>query len=560
LLLLNNKKIKMQKFFTVILSLILGLPLFGQGIFSDTIRIPEGYVPREVVLPPSPLTMQVLFVGGHDIVQSNKTYNSPAGRALAKEWHDFIGITPDESGQSQGWVSVNHEMIYQDDRLGDGGGMTVFKINRAADGTLEVVDQNLPDGRQGKFFNVDFVNTVGETGMNCGGIQSSDGRIWTAEEWFKTDNASIYHGEPNERAYPVIIRGVTEGQGIRDTSDFVIQSDLPGWNGLTIRKYQNFNWFVEIDPRQAKAIRKQYNWGRAGWEGGAIANDGKTVLFGNDEAPTALFKFVAEKAGDFSAGKLFYYKQDNPGQNKWVVLPDQPSFLIQNINDMAVKNGASMFLRNEWVTTDKNTGIMYWSETGKDEGGRSFLSGRKAGGVVHPVHETLAKERGLPSAADDRYEDPFGRVWFYDPKTDTIGVVIHGGPSKKLTETNYPYNHLSNPDGLNTMVIDGETFLVICEDLNGLSHGRVPPGVQNKTCEVYLLPREKAGRATADDLIRISAVPRGAEVTGAAITPDGRSLLLNAQHPDFSNPFPYNHSVLYAIHGFDKIKWKQEKK
>lgn len=227
---------------------VLSLSLQAQTLFDEEISIPAGYAPTEIVMPPSPLTTQVLFIGGTDLVQTTPTYGNPAGETVAKEWHDFIGMTPDPSGQSLGWVSVNHEMIYADDNLGDGGGMTVFKIARAADGSIEIMDQDLPDGRSGKFFNVDFANTVGETGMNCGGINSIvDGRIWTAEEWFRSNNSSIYDG----------------GNGVRDTSDFTISnSGIAGWDGVTLKKYQNFNWMTEIDPRNAVAIRKQYNWGR----------------------------------------------------------------------------------------------------------------------------------------------------------------------------------------------------------------------------------------------------------------------------------------------------------
>ena len=82
--------------------------------------------------------------------------------------------------------------------------MTVFKINRAADGSLEIVDQNLSDGRTGQFFNVDFVNTVGETGMNCGGITAPNGRIWTAEEWFRTSTASINTGNTSIAFYELV--------------------------------------------------------------------------------------------------------------------------------------------------------------------------------------------------------------------------------------------------------------------------------------------------------------------------------------------------------------------
>jgi len=549
----------MQKsFFTLLISTFICFGMSAQDdLFDETIKIPTGYVPREVVLPPSPLTMQVLFIGGHDIVQSTKTYNNPAGRAIAKEWHDFIGLTPDDSGASQGWVSVNHEMIYRDDRLGDGGGMTVFKIKRAADGTLIVDDQKLGDGREGKFFNVDFVNTVGETGMNCGGIIAPNGRIWTAEEWFRSSTASIHSGNSSSSSAPIRVAGITAGHGVRDTADWIIKSDIPGWDTLRIKKYENFNWMVEIDPKEAKAIRKQYNWGRAGWEGGAISSDLKTVYLGNDVAPSAFFKFVADTPNEFSEGKMYFYKHDAPG-SKWLEIPSTIETLKNNLNGYALENGATMFLRNEWVTLDYKSGKVYWTETGRDDGGKSLITGAAKGGVVHPHVDSLAILQGLTTALDNAYEDPYGRVWYYDPETSEIGVAIDGGPwygkNDSPAEANYPEKHFSNPDGLNVITIDDKSFLVICEDLNGTSYGRVPAGVNNTTCEMFLLDVRKAKNASISDLIRISAVPRGAEITGCVMTPDGKSLLTNVQHPNVNNDFPFNHSLTFAIHGFDKIK------
>lgn len=519
-------------------------------------RLTSLFVLDSVLAVRPPLSIQVLFVGGHDLVSTTGNYHLSMGYAVAKEGHDFIGITPDPSEKSLCWISVNHELNYKDDRLGDGGGMTSFKVKRKPDGTLEVMDQVLQDGRKGKFFNVEFTKNVGETGMNCGGIQSPDGRIWTAEEWFKTDNRSIFYGEPNQKAYPMGVGGITAGQGIRDTTDFTIKSDIPSWDGTVVKKFQNFNWFVEIDPKQAKAIRKQYNWGRAGWEGGAISNDNKTVYFGNDEAPTAFFKFEAGEAGSFSEGNLYFYKHDNYGPSPWVNIPQEKQIMLESVNQYAISQGATMFLRNEWVTVDRKTGMVYWSETGKDDGGKEFKTGIRSGGVLHPVHDSLAKSRGLKTAADDNYNDFFGRVWYYNPNTGETGIAVSGGPSAKSKPTdqwNERDYHLSNPDGLTTLVIGDKTYLVICEDLNGTSFGRVPPGVDNKTCEVFILPIEKAINGNASDLFRISAVPRGAEVTGANVTPDGKSLLLNVQHPDYTNPFPFNHSLTYAIHGIDKL-------
>ena len=526
----------------------------AQTVFADTVEMPAGYVPDSILMPPSPLTTQVLFIGGTDIVQAPGAYGNDPGPALAKEWHDFIGFTPDGASGDLGWVSVNHEMIYRDDRLGDGGGMTVFKVRRAADGSLAIVDQTLADGREGKFFGVDFANTVGETGMNCGGISSMvDGRIWTAEEWFRTSNRSINFGNTGGSSFPLEV-GSDANQGVRDTSDFTIDApEFPDFHGMTLKKYENFNWMVEIDPRQAKAIRKQYNWGRQPFEGGAVEPSNQVVYLGPDDTPGFFGMFVAETPGDFTKGTLFAYKHDKPGY-KWVPIWGTDDLLDHT--NAAARKGATMYNRIEWVAIDPlDNNAVYFTETGRDFPGRAFGEGIAAGAVHDPYHVARAQALGIPSPTDRAYPDFYGRIWRYDAVRDTLEVYLEGGPALDASpsEANYPAVHLSNPDGLNVMKIDGRSFLVINEDLNGRSYGRVPDGVSNSTCEVFILDLS-IDNPTLDDLIRITAVPRGSEVTGACPTPDGKSLLLNVQHPNASNPFPYNHSLTFAIHGFDQVR------
>lgn len=275
--------------------------IFGvnsQYLFDPTIEV--DFTSPTVVMPPSPLKYQILFIGGVDKVQTLDNNGNPNGEAIAKQWHDFIGITPDANSNDLCWVSINHEMIQQNDSIGDGGGMTVFKIARDPNtDSLFIVDQTLSDGRSGKYFNVDFKNTVGETGMNCGGISSSyDGRIWTAEEWFRSSNSSIFSD-------------YWGNSGVQDTADFTISgSGIACADGQTISKYQNFNYMVEIDPREAKAIRKQYNWGRQPFEGGCVLSDNQTVFTGADNTPGIFSKFVADSPGDFTSGQTYVYKQD----------------------------------------------------------------------------------------------------------------------------------------------------------------------------------------------------------------------------------------------------------
>lgn len=515
----------------------------AQTIFAEQIEAPEGFDSPVLVVPQSPLTTQILFIGGTDMVQTTETYGNPAGETPAKEWHDFIGFTPDNDSDDLGWVSINHERIQANDMIGDGGGMTVFKVRRdPVTDTLIIVEQTIVDDhlanaptRTGKFFNVDFVNTVGETGMNCGGITSIvDGRIWTAEEWFRGNTGSIY----------------ADGNGVRDTAKWVIDApDFPAFDGLEIDKYQNFNYMVEIDPKKARAIRKQYNFGRQGFEGGAISLNNKRMYLGPDVTGNAFFgMFIADEAGDFTKGTLYAYKHDKPGY-KWVPIYGGPDVFLNHLASASAA-GATAYNRIEWVCTDPKTGDIYWTETGNDDPGDNFARAVENGATYDPYHDYLAQLQGLESAVDTtgnfQYADYFGRVWYYDVSADTMKVAIEGGAGVTTNK------HLSNPDGLSIMTVGEKRFLVIQEDLNGSSQGRVPEGTQSRTCELWLLDMD-IENPTVDDLLRLAVVPAGAEVTGAQQTSDGKTLLVNAQHPSSSNPFPYNHSFTFAIHGFDKL-------
>lgn len=510
---------------------------------------------HKVIVPASPIKLQPIFIGGVDSVQTTKTKRAEAGVTVAKQWHDFIGFTPADASKGEtgflGYLSVNHEMVEKNDMIGDGGGMTVFKVGRNAQGLIEVLPQTLADGRKGKFFNVDFESTVGETGMNCGGIAGPDGRIWTAEEWWRSAN--------NDGSGDDLFQ---KGNGVRDTADFTIgtttPNGFPGFNGTAIKKYQNFNWMVEIDPRSAKAVRKQYNWGRQGFEGGAILPDNKTVILGEDGEANAslLTKFVADVAGDFTKGKTYVFKQ-NAGSfaGTWVEVENTNLDNMLNIHREAEKVGATGFTRIEWVTYDKTTNKVYMTETGSD---RPASANRTAiaKGYTTPKHafdRSQAQGCGDSSVTSSKYWDYYGRVLVLDLNTNEVKTYLEAGPYYAGTGTYqaYPKKHLSNPDGIGTLYVNGKSYLMIQEDLNGTSFGRVPVGISNRTCELFLLDLSK--EPTIDNLIRIASVPTGAEITGAVATPDGKTIFFNSQHPTTWNEYPYNNSLTVAITGVDEL-------
>jgi secreted PhoX family phosphatase len=397
--------------------------------------------------------------------------------------------------------------------------------------------------------------------MNCAGISAPTGRIWTAEEWFRSSTSSITNGNTSSSTLPITVAGIRDCYGVRDTADFTINTpEFPLVDGTTIRKYENFNYMVEIDPKEARAIRKQYNWGRAGWEGGAITADGKYAYLGVDGSPAPFVRVTATTPWDFTDVTIEVYKQDNNVGERWIEMDmTNTDNIFGGLVDAAWAAGATMFMRNEWVAIDQETGMVYWTETGRDGSsgaGARFVNEANDYPVLPAAHhnEVAAENFGLSSAMDENYQDYYGRVLYYDPTTEEVGVVVNGGPyfANSPAIEDYPNKHLSNPDGLNIITIDGRNFLMIQEDLNGSSFGRSPEGISNRLCELYLLPVE-AKNADLDELIRVTAIPEGAEITGAIQISDN-TILVNSQHPNANNPFPYNHSLTMAIHGWADLE------
>ena len=507
--------------------------------------------------PEAPIKTQILFTGRVDTVQTTDHYGKANGEAIAKENHDFIGISPD--GVNAYRISVNHERTDRNDETGDGGGMTTFKVVRNDDGEFNLVETELEDGRKGKFHNVDFENTVGVTWTNCGGIISPDGRIWTAEEYPKTKA----QGNNSVKGFLKDTGDVVVGKGklvhfINDSAQVL--------TGHTLKAYENQGWMVEIDPKSGKAIRKQYNWGRMSFEAGCMMPDNKTIYLAEDLRPGMFTKFVADKAGDFTTGSLYVYDQkDTHGADgHWIKMDNSAIREMVELSDSAYKRGATMFIRLEWVT--EIDGKVYICETGYDNvcKDKNWVSRHNLGGEYAQHHQDRATAQGAlldttGQAGAIPYADYYGRVLVFDPATDEMNVFLAGGPEYDTKESqaiaDYPSVHLSNPDGLGKVNINGKSFMIINEDLNGTSYNRVPAEAIAsgfKACEMYMLDMS-IENPTLNDLIRIGVGPKGSELTGGNGTQDGKTILVDIQHPSGSNQAPYNHAATMAMVGWDNL-------
>jgi secreted PhoX family phosphatase len=465
----------------------------------------------ELIFDDEELKGDILFIGGYHGVHNHK-----GELAVAKQNHDFTGYIPIDGRSDSGYVIVNHELVASDPILGDGGGMTVFTVYRPPNGRWTVVD----DAR-GKFRSVDF-SEVGGTLANCGGFQTPWGTVLTAEEWIYGSNASIYLG----------------GTGITDTSDFIVKTFNGRQVEQAIPKYQNYDWMVEVDVENARAIRKNYNMGRYGHEGGAILPDGRTILLTDDYVPGFLFKFVANQSRDLSMGRLYVYKQNENGIGGiWLEMPMDLSSMI-NARQTAAQLGATMLIRTEWAIY--HDGKIYITETGTDDSGDRLQKGLKYGASM-PVHLTeLDKQDGNEDA---RVHDYYGRILELDMETGHLRTYLEGGQGTT--------QHFANPDGLAFTQINGHPVLMINEDLNGYSHGRVPAGYNERINEIYALDMTLK-EPSVDDLARLAVGPAGCETTGGRFNPDGTTYFVNIQHPKSENKFPFNNSVTVAVRHIDR--------
>jgi len=456
-------------------------------------EIPPNFNTQGVTIPKG-FSLDILFQERTDSVITKSGIKYPA-----KGNQDYVTYLPINGSSEHGYVYVSHEVDrIANTALGDGGGGSFFEVIRK-EGRWEV---------KGNFKHIDF-STVGGTLRNCGGTQTTHNTLLSAEETEPKSNASIYR----------------DGDGIQDTSDI---------NGL--KRYQNYGWMVEVDPFSGKALRKLYQMGRFEHEDAHCMDDGKTVYLTDDHNPAVFFKFVATKAKDYTKGQLYAFKQSKDGESgEWISLPMEMDSLI-HARDMAMKRGASLFMRHEWI--DIANGKLYITETGRDKFDWEPYITMGASPAKHfgPLHQ-----------GNNQYKDVYGRILEFDPKTNKMRVYLEGG-----TASSDPNKNMSGPDGLATAEINGKPYLIINEDIIGLSDNRVSTmAFERKEVynEVYFLDLS-IENPTVDDLQRFLAAPRNAETTGSYFTPDGKTYFLSIQHPSPQNTEPFNRSTVIAITGF----------
>lgn len=417
--------------------------------------------------------------------------------AAAKGAHDFLAFLPINGAVDHGILWVNHEEKKKHDLLGDGGGASVLEVFRDSTGAWKLI--GTPHG-------IDF-GPVGGTLANCLGAVTPWGTILTSEEAEPTAGSLCKDAEHCQ---------------VRDSSS------AGGW-----ARWKNYGWMVEVDPYGRRAIGKRYAMGRMLHEGAYCMPDNRTVYLMDDAAPGPFYKFVADRPKDLSEGTLYAFKQSPDGKTgSWLELPRSRDSLLY-ARDVASQKGATLFIRMEDIEPLAD-GTFIISETGLDSTDMSrYIT----------LGATPAKHLEKYHIGNQIYDDKYGRLLIYDPKTNAITVMLEGGGGKEDASI-----HLSNPDNL---VIDTKrNQLVIHEDLVGQSAGRLPKGDKGLLInEIYFLDLSiKAPKL--DDLQRFAVIPAGAESTGPIWNPDFTAFFFNIQHPSADNPPPYNKPCTVVVTGW----------
>ena len=477
--------------------------------------VDTNFVATTHTVPAAPIQTKILFRGGVDTVT-----NKNGVKALSKVDNDFLGYVAINGRSDSGYIIQNHEQNAANSVLGDGGGMSVFTAE------FKGSTWNVVDNVNGKFRQVDFTNVGGTLG-NCGGGVTPWGTVTTGEEALQTSNSGMKNGT----------------SGFQDTTDFTVTT----FNGQTVnralKRWQHMNWIVEVNPATASAVKKQYGMGRYKHEMGFSMPDGKTVYLANDDTPAALYKFVSDTVGNYNKGQLYAYQQTPDGQSgTWIAIPMNLDTML-NANAVAFRRGASVFTRHEWITSIG--GKVYITETGNDNPGTAHRAAVRTGATL-PRHLASSDRMNADTSFKPDY---YGRILRLDPATNKLDVLLEGGAA-----SSGPL-HFSNPDGMTSARIGGKDYLVVVENINGTTQGRVSGSAvaaNREISEMYWLEIPPDGvAASRDSLKRMMVGPGGAELTGPNFTPDGKTLFVNIQHPSSSNPAPYNKAYSLAIWGYN---------
>jgi uncharacterized protein len=302
-----------------------------------------------------------------------------------------------------------------------------------------------------------------------------------------------------------------------------------------------FGWIVEVDPMDPTSVPvKRTALGRAVHEGAwvAVTRDGRAVVYsGEDAVFEYIYKFVSRDrirpAGNgltaaqanaelLDHGSLYVARFDADGRGLWLPVQhgqgpltaangfaDQGEVLIKarQASDLL---GATKMDRPEWLAIDATSRWVYCTLTNNTARGAAGRPG--------------------PDAANPRANNTHGHIirWREDGDHDGEAfewdhLVLAGDPENDRAEArgDIEGDLFANPDGL---AFDPLGLLWVQTDMGPR---RMNQGEFARMGNNAML----ACDTTTGEMRRFLVGPVNCEITGAAWTPDARTLFVNVQHP-----------------------------
>jgi len=299
----------------------------------------------------------------------------------------------------------------------------------------------------------------------------------------------------------------------------------------------HFGWVVEIDPYDPSHVPvKRTALGRKKQEGAApaICRDGRVAFYmGDDQAFEYLYKFVtarpwnpAERAANrdlLDDGTLYVARFDASGEGEWVALvfgrnglapengfASQAEVLVR-ARQAADRAGGTRLDRPEWTAVDPATGTVFVSLTNNADRGKQGRPGADAANPRAPNrfgHILRWTQAGGDHGATRFHWDILALAG--DPNAADAGV-----------RGNVVGDAYASPDGL---MVDARGVLWVQTDV---SPTQLLQGDHARYGNNQMLAVDPDTRETR----RFLTGPRGAEITGACLTPDGTTMFVNVQHP-----------------------------
>ncbi len=521
---------------------------------GDKLVVPEGYVASVIAAWGEPVGV----AGNMPAWRGDGSHSAADQEVQMGMHHDGIHFYPLQGSSTRGLLAMNHE--YTDDGLLHSGGMASWSAEKvrksqAAHG-VAVIEvelkgdawQMVRPSRYARRFTANTPFAVGGpcaghammktaadpagllalgTFNNCASGMTPWGTYLSGEENWMGYFSGGDTMSPHERRW-----GLRKGgSGYRwhehdPRFDAVKNPNEPNRHG----------WVVEIDPYDpASTPVKRTALGRAAHEGAwvAVTKDGRAVVYSGEDARFEyIYKFVSRdriQPGGAKAnatlldhGTLYVARFGADGTGQWMPMvhgqgpltaangfADQGEVLIKS-RQAADILGATKMDRPEWLAIDPLNGWVYCTLTNNSNRGQPNFPG--------------------VDAANPRANNSMGQIirWQEDRDFDASTfkwnhLVLAGDPANERAEAkgNIKGDIYGCPDGI---AFDARGVLWIQTDAHAtqMYKGEFKNIGNNQmlACD----PRTGQSR-------RFLTGPTNCEITGAAWTPDGRTMFINVQHP-----------------------------